>query len=463
MRSYSRKYKQLEALDQQDIKYAYTPFDQGALVEILDDNWRGSCNALAHDWMLRKASQAKMSDPTCYSITEPFLPHPVIVGNNDSSGEDIQAVQKKFGAIAEVTHASKHDLTTARADKSGINGLSDYVFSKEFHCGIITVSIVLENGDSYAHALAFVKRGDEVSFFDPNHGEITFQNQQDFSVWLHAESKGGVLRYLADDAHKMNMFKESDLFGQPTADETYQKRNNPLEDFILEKRSKVHEKRSVTDVLIVCQYAVNSYLSDVYVNPEKAVPVEKIDKSPPSYDEAVRQVQPSLQTAPPPSYDLAISKDERIIAMLDILQRNNGNNSADDSAKKITESLSELVQLGISGLSEKAVGAVQQILEIAARHNINNEENSVTIVPQIQWYYRTIELAEKEKAENLHHQQTQGLGVVATHSGSEPDNNKKQQQWRAADRRCAAPSNGSPAPVAPNNDDDVSLLQIRKP
>ncbi len=43
-----KSYQCIDFLKDKDINFIYTPFDQGALVEMLDPDWLGACLSLIH-------------------------------------------------------------------------------------------------------------------------------------------------------------------------------------------------------------------------------------------------------------------------------------------------------------------------------------------------------------------------------------------------------------------------------
>jgi hypothetical protein len=90
---------------------------------------------------------------------------------------------------------------------NSVDKLLDHIASRKFHYGTISSSLLLldkKPADVIGHALSFVKRDNQISFFDPNYGEITFFNFSDFKTWFKEEVINGVLNFIitTDDNDK---------------------------------------------------------------------------------------------------------------------------------------------------------------------------------------------------------------------------------------------------------------------
>ncbi|STX29237.1 cysteine protease domain, YopT-type [Legionella beliardensis] len=272
-----KSYKCLDFLEKKGIDFIYTPFDQGATTNILDPDWKGSCNALSHEWMLRKMFVADMREPATYEITEPHLPHPVIIGDNEASPEKIHKDLKKFYKYASTEQylIDKHvPSLEAKADK-----LLNYIESQQFHSGIIEANIYIKDKNrgglpqNFGHAVSFVKRGNAISWFDPNYGEITFSNFKDFRVWFKQEVKEGALNYLfsmADHEHEQTYQTLADVFPQPKFTDEQKQIDNPLVQKIIARREKEQEIRSQIKDFFIYDYTIKTYSSPRYITEKEA-------------------------------------------------------------------------------------------------------------------------------------------------------------------------------------------------
>ncbi|MCE3255889.1 MAG: hemophilus virulence surface antigen [Rickettsiaceae bacterium] len=234
-----------QQLEKEGVVFSYTPFRQSATMELFDENWGGSCNVMSYQWIYQKARNGEEDffKPTSYEITNPNLPHPVIVGDNSSKGSDVSSVKKSLGNSYKVHTASvkmKEMLDGDSDTKELINSESsdhnsavivEYIGSKRYHFGVIRVDFKVfdspeggENHKDFAHAIAFAKMSDKVSFFDPNHGEITFEKVEDFKKWFTLETREGCLRYIT---HPGKVYKADDLF--PTKKDESSFIQNPQE------------------------------------------------------------------------------------------------------------------------------------------------------------------------------------------------------------------------------------------
>lgn len=178
----------------------YTPFAQTALAQRLDPNWDGSCHFLSYSWMYRKTRSAHFQEPSSYTMTDLSVPYPIILGQNQESGEDIQTIQKSFAQFdyaSEVLGQEEIDETTQR---EGIDSLITYLKSRDQQSVLVMAGWRYENDRISGHACGFVKRGDECSWFDPNYGEVTFETFEDFSLWFYQEVMYGQLVFLFQEA-----------------------------------------------------------------------------------------------------------------------------------------------------------------------------------------------------------------------------------------------------------------------
>ncbi len=119
------------------------------------------------------------------------------------------------------------------------------------------------------HEVAFVKRENEISWFDPNYGEITFSNFKDFSIWFREEVKEGTLNYLFctsnDDLRQYQMFDK--LFPQPEFT-SQQETENILSTQIVNRRRKVQNDREMIKAEVAF-YNLYSFSGDTYIYPKK--------------------------------------------------------------------------------------------------------------------------------------------------------------------------------------------------
>jgi hypothetical protein len=279
-----KSYKCLDFLDKEKIKYTYTPFDHGALVEILDPKWTGACMVLANEWMISKISAEDINVPIFRQITNSSLPHFVNVIDEktareiethlenyyNTSHKDQWKIEKKY----KTTQTYAIGKQGYNLDKS-IDSLLDYISSKKFHYGYIDVNLLIldENAKDLprqiGHRISFVKRDDEISFFDPNYGEITFSKCSDFKKWFKEEVKNGVLNFfITTDSSERKYTKLSDVFPQPSFTEQQQENENPFSKQIIKRRTEIEKRRSSIEKFMVANYQIHSFYGERYIKPE---------------------------------------------------------------------------------------------------------------------------------------------------------------------------------------------------
>lgn len=211
-------YKCLEKLKKEGIKFTYTPFTQAAMLEVLDPNWSGSCDVLAHQWLYRKTCANDVLSPVAYHITDPHLPHVVITGDPSTSGPAIREVRElmklAYGPYIATSQTQVDSGQIGAQPNSGVSkkttkdqsieNLLQLIGSAPYSYGVFASLLTIYSNKGKEkreanHALAFVKRGSSVSFFDPNNGEISFLHFDDFCTWFREEAKNGALKYTIND------------------------------------------------------------------------------------------------------------------------------------------------------------------------------------------------------------------------------------------------------------------------
>lgn len=219
-----RGYRQLSILSLEE--YIYTPFYQGCLIEGLDPTWMGSCNVLAYEWIYRKMSAEDILIPAIYKMDNPAARYPLIVGDNNPEGKCIASIKKallhpknsKKEFYESITWPLSLDFTNKRNSR-----VLTCIQSHNIVYGVIGVGIQFyyENNEiplESGHAIGFAKRGDNIAWFDPNHGEIGFYHLADFERWLAFESSRGVSEFLLPNEEIPNLKgprTNLDIFSKP--------------------------------------------------------------------------------------------------------------------------------------------------------------------------------------------------------------------------------------------------------
>lgn len=254
-----KTYTTLSLLEDNHIPFTYTPFDQGALVDILNDKWLGACNEISHNWLHRKMTSSDLKQPVFYSITESHLPYPIIY--NQKTNEVINKDLHNFGNQENVTQAYVEHTT----GKKNADAFCEYLRSKNEVYGFVNAFVLLLNStyhglNQIGHTVAFAKRGEQISWFDPNHGEITFNTMKDFQFWFANETSMGNLRVLMNMPENQKL-KFSDYFPQPEFTEQ-EKQSFPLAERIIERRNREAELRKALTDCVLCDYDLITYSKD---------------------------------------------------------------------------------------------------------------------------------------------------------------------------------------------------------
>jgi hypothetical protein len=210
-----KSYRTLNLLRKNKISFRYTPFDQGALVNVLSKKWLGACNHLSHNWLIQKALSNDFDTPVYYPITESHLPHPLIY--------DEKTVSEMNDELIKINDNQKlHYLTESEIDKQsdgvGVKAFCDFLSKYSKFYALIKVGVYVKDGyrnwNFVNHTLAVAKKDEQLVWFDPNYGEILFENLNDFEFWLEKESLSGCLKYFSLNGLKNNL-SLGDYFPQP--------------------------------------------------------------------------------------------------------------------------------------------------------------------------------------------------------------------------------------------------------
>ncbi len=238
-----KSYQSLGLLEENHIPYLYTPFDQGALVNILSENWLGACNHLSHNWLIQKILSKDFENSIYYAITDSHLPHPLIY--DEKSIEQMQAELKKFNGNQNLVLMTEGCIE-AETNKTGVNAFCDIVANEVQIYGLVRVNVLME--DSYyqshlaGHVMSFAKKGKMIAWFDPNYGEIFFNNFDNFKFWLENETLNGSLKYFILDESKIHM-NLRDYFPQPEFSEE-EKGSLPIAGRLIERRQRENLARA---------------------------------------------------------------------------------------------------------------------------------------------------------------------------------------------------------------------------
>lgn len=244
----------------------YTPFKQKSMIEGLNPDWLGSCNILSHSWMLRKIQQEDFQLPTTYKITQLDLPHPVIVLDNSPDGDDIAEVESELERLG-FSQIIKDKHTLERKGVTGIEALISGLDSQAFLSGTLlnTIAFSPDFKKEFGHACAFVKKGNECSWFDPNYGEVTFKNFSDFSSWFRKEATDGVLIFLLSESCNAKKIQNGGLFLSdlyPPAEPTCSEQSELSKHMIaLYQKSKVYKQQ--IEIGLVADYTLFTYSKEM--------------------------------------------------------------------------------------------------------------------------------------------------------------------------------------------------------
>lgn len=267
-----KTYAHLKTIEEEGIPYIYTPFDQGALVNILDPTWKGSCNILAHTWMYKKTRDQDFLKPIFYSITDSHLPHPMIIGENlpeqEEESVDIQRIQSIFEKHSYSWRKLCENNVDEMTGQKGIESLIEFLKNAGSRSVLIHSTVYAvdpaHSVEVIGHACAFVKRGDQCSWYDPNYGEVTFEQFDDFGVWFKKEVMEGTLVHLLNDALKRKKEMKngkvfvSDIFPQPTFSNSLAN-EGLLSRVIINRRNQAMRKRESCEVRYIDNYELMSY------------------------------------------------------------------------------------------------------------------------------------------------------------------------------------------------------------
>lgn len=287
MRSYN-----VDDLKQNNVEHIYTPFNQKATANILDAEWKGACNILAHSWMFRKIRLDNIKEVASYNITKSHLPHPVVIeGENAMTSQAIteiydllknkyefQEINQRKLDIPENVILSNTILESITLDKSIDNFLS-YILSYKYHYGVVRASFSISEADAklieidaqaFGHAVSFVKKDDAISWFDPDHGEITFIHSGDFRHWFKNETKYGVNKFIFNVyTNKQDFESLADIFSTPNFRlDDININENKLAEQVINIRLKNQENEKKVKSISILSYDIFSFFSDHYKKPD---------------------------------------------------------------------------------------------------------------------------------------------------------------------------------------------------
>lgn len=173
---------------------------------------------------------------------------------------------------------------------NSINKLLKYIESKEYHYGIMRAVVYINEKDQkkakemgipniFGHAISFVKKGKNISWFDPNYGEINFNSFDDFSVWFKEEVKNGTLKFLFATSEKERLYTNlADIFPHPKFNKKELKEKNKelklsksiekISEDLTERRTDELEKRKKITSLKNFSYDMFSFFRSTYIKPE---------------------------------------------------------------------------------------------------------------------------------------------------------------------------------------------------
>jgi hypothetical protein len=186
-------FKCLEKFNEQ--LYKYVPFNQGCLAENLNEKFDGACAVLSAEWLIKRTENFGKFESPVYGAGQannPYIPHPIVHGDNHRLAN---------GLPYDLFHNIKaNSFCIIRSDQNTdddkIDQLIAQMLNDEYVSGVITSCVMDEKFNQFNHDCGFVKQGNAIAFFDPNHGEVYFDQVDDFKIWFRDEIKEGKLQFL---------------------------------------------------------------------------------------------------------------------------------------------------------------------------------------------------------------------------------------------------------------------------
>ncbi|WP_160149864.1 YopT-type cysteine protease domain-containing protein [Legionella beliardensis] len=258
------------------------------MIEVLDPTWYGACNALASEWMLNKICSDDIQTPTIHKITDSSVPYFVAFGDNRTADKEVRSILSKHYQTADISQAAidggnYSSEPNEHTFAANIDNLLNYMARHKCHYGLICSGVCIfdqnkgDLPDNFGHAVSFAKRGIEIAWFDPNYGEITFSNFNDFRIWFKREAQEGVLGFIFNNFQSQRKYQNlAEVFPQPQFTTAQQENHSPFVKQIIKRRTNAEMTRSNVKKFILTDYTVQSFHSETHI--KLAKPVENITK-----------------------------------------------------------------------------------------------------------------------------------------------------------------------------------------
>lgn len=190
-------YQYLDILKDKGITFYHTPFFQISLTEIFNPEWRGSCGFLTYQWLANKILLEDIKTQLHYEISQPYLPHPFILGSNDPRQEDMKNLYKKIDNDRSVFKLDMKILEK-KSQAKGVDAFLYYLNKYSDAYGFLKIhkEYVISEERANGHIVGFIRKNEDIAFFDANRGEVALENREAFSSWIKLEASQGALTYL---------------------------------------------------------------------------------------------------------------------------------------------------------------------------------------------------------------------------------------------------------------------------
>jgi hypothetical protein len=268
-------YKCLGAISEKE--YTYEPFAQRASHKLFSKGWGGDCAPLASEHEFKTATREKMNAFVFSPTVSPFLRQTITTAKEYSQGliQRDEMRKKQFTELGcTVEQKRSGDIYAERGLTESSESLVDkqiasfinYVINpkKYYHSGVVTTYMLEGGKEEPIHAMDFVKRGNEIIWFDANYGQIYFKNTEAFAKWFKAETTSGVLKHVFIQPGPQPLLN---LFEPPDA-EIFQERvvslceEKPSDTKIKGGENAVWLYHSKGSDKIKCKYAIHELQSD---------------------------------------------------------------------------------------------------------------------------------------------------------------------------------------------------------
>lgn len=199
--------------------YTYIPFHQRSSYKLLaDPSWGGDCASLANEHEEKTAllSQQQWGSFVFKETDSPLIGEHIATSPKYHVGT-ISAIKNRTeqfldygcevslqtsGALYEAQKAKRTqhnpEVSVESKREQQINDLIAFITdpNKYYHNGVIITHAIRNEQQRDVHTMDFIKRGNEIIFFDANYGQIHFKDIDAFKTWFKAEALNGVLQHV---------------------------------------------------------------------------------------------------------------------------------------------------------------------------------------------------------------------------------------------------------------------------